>query len=98
MAEADTSKKTPYGFIIYRGDYQDDAKWERYMAYLKQQTRRNLEAEGIPEQWDRMDWKVVVKTLHTYSVGGTRSTRALTIVPQQSSPELRDVEPENIRV
>ena len=62
MAGANSPQKTPYGFVIYRGDYKDDAKWERFMAYLKQQTRRNLEAEGIPEQWDRMDWKVMVKT------------------------------------
>lgn len=66
MVEADTPKKTPYGFIIYRGDYKDDAKWERFMAYLKQQTRWNLEEEGTPEQWDRMDWKIIVKALNTY--------------------------------
>jgi len=41
------------------------------MAYLKHQTRRNIEAEGIPEQWDRLDWKVGVKTLNTYSVSST---------------------------
>jgi hypothetical protein len=63
MADTNTPKKTPYGFIIYRGDYKDDAKWERFMAYLKQETRRNLESDGTPEQWDRMDWKVMVYML-----------------------------------
>jgi hypothetical protein len=66
MADADTPKKIPYGFIIYRGDYKDDAKWERFMAYLKQETRRNLESDGTPEQWNRMDWKVIVNTPSAY--------------------------------
>ncbi|KAF2709025.1 hypothetical protein K504DRAFT_534567 [Pleomassaria siparia CBS 279.74] len=50
---------TPYGFIIYRGDYGDDAQWERYMAYLKHQTRTGLEDEGEAELFDLMDWKVI---------------------------------------
>lgn len=64
MAEEKTDKK-PYGFIIYRGDYRDDAQWDRFMAYLKHQTRQGLEDDGIPELYDRMDWKVIVKPLDT---------------------------------
>ena len=58
MANDSVSVK-PYGFIIFRGDYSDDAKWERYMAYLKNQTRRGLESEDLVELYDRMDWKVI---------------------------------------
>lgn len=62
MANGSVSVK-PYGFIIFRGDYSDDAKWERYMAYLKNQTRRGLESEDLVELYDRMDWKVIVLSL-----------------------------------
>lgn len=69
MADKSTSVK-PYGFIVYRGDYSDDARWEQFMAYLKHQTRRGLEAEGKGQLYDRIDWKVIVcflTTMHTRS-------------------------------
>jgi hypothetical protein len=57
------ANKERYGFIIYRCDYSDDAQWERFMAYLKNQTRRGMESENSLELYDRMDWKVIVKSL-----------------------------------
>jgi hypothetical protein len=57
------ANKERYGFIIYRCDYSDDAQWERFMAYLKNQTRRGMESENNLELYDRMDWKVIVKSL-----------------------------------
>lgn len=64
MAE-EKAPKRHHGFIIYRGDYSDDAQWERFMAYLKYQTRRGLEEEDKPQLYDCMDWKVMVKSLNT---------------------------------
>jgi hypothetical protein len=62
MANESGSAK-PYGFIIFRGDYSDDAQWERYMAYLKNQTRSGLESEDLGHLYDRIDWKVIVRSL-----------------------------------
>lgn len=59
----DSGSAKPYGFIIFRGDYRDDAQWERYMAYLKNQARRGLESEDLGHLYDRMDWKVIVRSL-----------------------------------
>jgi len=59
----DKANKEHYGFIIYRCDYSDDAQWEQFMAYLKNQTRRGMESENNLELSDRMDWKVIVKSL-----------------------------------
>jgi hypothetical protein len=61
------ANKERYGFIIYRCDYSDDAQWERFMAYLKNQTRRGMESENSLELYDRMDWKVIVKSLRNNS-------------------------------
>jgi len=57
-----------HGFIIYRGDYSDDAQWERFMAYLKHQTHRGLEKEGKLQLYSLIDWKVMVKSLNTFHV------------------------------
>lgn len=68
MADESTPAK-PYGFIIYRGDYSDDARWEQFMAYLKHQTRSGLESEGKGQLYDRIDWKVIVWFLATMHTG-----------------------------
>jgi hypothetical protein len=52
-----------YGFIIFRGDYSDDAQWERYMTYLKNQTQSGLKSEDLGHLYDRIDWKVLVRSL-----------------------------------
>jgi hypothetical protein len=64
MADSDTEKSSPYGFIIYRGTHTDDAMWDRYMAYLKHVTHQNLESEGMLGLWEDMDWKVIVRALN----------------------------------
>lgn len=60
MADKSTPVK-PYGFIIYRGDYSNDARWEEFMAYLKHSTRAGLESEDKGQLYDRIDWKVIVR-------------------------------------
>lgn len=60
MASESRSAK-PYGFIIFRGDYSDDAQWERYMAYLKYWAKIGLEDENLAHLYDRIDWKVIVR-------------------------------------
>lgn len=71
MADEPTSAG-PYGLIIYRGDYSDDARWEQFMAYLKHQTRKGLESEGKGQLYDRIDWKIIVRSLETFHTGPVR--------------------------
>lgn len=59
MADKSTPVK-PYGFIIYRSDYSDDARWEQFMTSLKHQTCGGLESEYKSHLYDRIDWKVIV--------------------------------------
>ncbi|KAJ4364816.1 hypothetical protein N0V95_000660 [Ascochyta clinopodiicola] len=47
-----------YGFKIYRTDYTDETKWERFMAYLNAQTEARMEEENLAHEIPNIDWAV----------------------------------------
>jgi hypothetical protein len=64
VANGTSTRAKPYGFIIYRADYSDEAQWERFLAFLKHQVRTALARDGNNELYNLVDWKVQVHTLH----------------------------------
>ncbi|WPH00970.1 Hypothetical protein R9X50_00380400 [Acrodontium crateriforme] len=47
-----------WGFVIYRGTYDDDVKWRQFIDFMALRTRHELEASGGAHLASKFDWNV----------------------------------------
>ncbi|KAF9696435.1 hypothetical protein EKO04_005205 [Ascochyta lentis] len=53
-----TTSDVKYGFKIYRTDYSDESKWERFMTYLNAQVQARMKEENIAHEILNIDWAI----------------------------------------
>lgn len=47
-----------FSVIVFRCTFDDDASWDRFMAYLQAKMRDVLEMRGANDVYEQLDWKV----------------------------------------
>lgn len=57
-SEPPTTSEAKHGFKIYRTDYSDETKWERFMTYLSAQVQARMEEQNLAHEIPNIDWAI----------------------------------------